>query len=177
MMVCFSGDNNPLLVTSICGTLLCFNISLVNDKELVTNTFSRSVIVGLPPCRFISKSVHINVTTGDNPGPLQENFTMIACRFPRDLISIVSSQGGSQQTNHVGVRLTDLNPGTDYNVQFTIDTESSNKLPFRSLNPQDYRNIDVNFRRTGAMVVITVLLVVAMALLIVFLIIALVIKK
>ncbi|XP_060702959.1 uroplakin-2 [Hemiscyllium ocellatum] len=153
-----------------------FNISLANQANngIVGGVRSLSAIVNLPPCMFSNQQVMVNVTDATGgPGPGQKNFVNPICRFKRGLISIVSDANDVRQTLNLGYQLTNLRPGTEYNVVYRIGNEESNPLSVTTISPMDFNNIDVGFSgRSGAMVVITVLLSVAIAVLIILLIVS-----
>ncbi|XP_059495002.1 uroplakin-2-like [Stegostoma tigrinum] len=158
-----------------------FNISLVNeaDSGIVRSIRSTSAIVALPACRFSRQRVTVNVTNSTGgPGPEQESFVRPICRFRRGLVSIVSTINGARQTFDLGYRLKNLKADTEYRVVYQIDGEESNPLSFRTTSPTDLNDIDAGFSgRSGAMVVITVLLVIAMAMLIVLLIVSIMVRS
>ncbi|XP_048449664.1 uroplakin-2-like [Rhincodon typus] len=158
-----------------------FNISLVNeaDNGIVGNIRSMSAIVALPLCRFSSQRVMVNVTNSTGgPGPEQESFVRPICRFRRGLVSVVSNVNGIRQTFDLGYRLKNLKPNTEYKVVYHIDGEESNPLSIRTTSPMDFNDIDVGFSgRSGAMVVITVLLSIAMAVLIILLIVSIIVRS
>uniref|UniRef100_UPI00398F5E6D uroplakin-2 n=1 Tax=Pristiophorus japonicus TaxID=55135 RepID=UPI00398F5E6D len=134
-----------------------------------------SAITSLPPCSFSSKTVRVTVTNSSSgAGPAQPNFIMPICRFKRGLVSLESNNDGAVQTVNVGYRVTGLNPGTNYNVTYHIENKKSYPLSITTTSPMNYQNIDVGFvGRSGAMIVITVLLVIAMVLLIILFIVSL----
>ncbi|XP_067826950.1 LOW QUALITY PROTEIN: uroplakin-2 [Heptranchias perlo] len=158
-----------------------FNISLVDvtTSGIVANIRSMSAIVTLPPCSFGTKDVTVNVTNSSGgTGPAQPPFVRPICRFKRGLISLTSNIAGISQTMNLGYRIKWLTPDTEYSVVYDVDGQKSYPLLIRTTLPADYRTIDDSFRgRSGAMVVITVLLVLAMVLLLILLIVTLIIKK
>ncbi|XP_067910475.1 uroplakin-2 [Heterodontus francisci] len=158
-----------------------FNISLANEAStgIVGNIRSMSAVISLPPCSFSSKTVSVTVTNSTGgPGPVQPSFEMPFCRFRRGLVSIVSNTDGVSQTLNLGYRVKNLAPNTEYNVVYQIGSEMSNSLLIKTILPVDYTSINEGFTgRSGAMIVITVILVIAMVLLIVLLIVSMVIRS
>ncbi|XP_078415220.1 uroplakin-2 [Cetorhinus maximus] len=167
-----------LALASIAGA---FNITLVNESSsgIVGSVRSMSAITSLPPCIFSGQDVTVEVTNGTGgPGPEQLRFTMPICRFRRGLVSLVSSINGISQTLNLGYRIKNLQPGTNYTVVYRVGDQMSNFLSITTTSPTNFRNIDDGFTgRSGAMVVITVLLVIAMALLIILLIVSVVVRS
>ncbi|XP_078282956.1 uroplakin-2 [Rhinoraja longicauda] len=167
-----------LALASICWAQ-DFMISLVNETEtqVIANRRSMSAIISLPPCNFSSMTVKVTVTNSTGQGPTQPNFEMPVCRIRRDLVSLMSAPDGISQTNNVGYQVTMLKQNMVYNVSYSIGSKRSNQLQFMTISPVDYMSIDTSFGRSGAMVVITVLLVIAMVALIITFIVVLVLYK
>ncbi|XP_069750790.1 uroplakin-2 [Narcine bancroftii] len=168
-----------LALVSITGAA-DFTISLVDEAQsrILGNIRAESAIVTLPPCNFADKSVSVMVTnmTGQ-PGPVQPNFTMPFCRFKRGLVNIVSNTDGFQRSFLMGFRVKGLEENSEYNITSYVENKKSNTLTIKTIMPTNYQNINTSFGRSGAMIVITVLLVIAMAILIVLFIVALFIRK
>ncbi|GCC16855.1 hypothetical protein chiPu_0021444, partial [Chiloscyllium punctatum] len=166
----------PLRLNRLDTPIAAFNISLANkaDNGIVGSVRSMSAIVNLPQCRFSNQEVMVNVTNNTGgPGPEQKSFDNPICRFKRGLISIVSNANDVRQTLNLGYKLTNLQPNTEYDVVYRIGSEESNPLRIMTSSPMDFNNIDVGFSgRSGAMVVITVLLSIAMVVLIIILIVS-----
>ncbi|XP_041030440.1 uroplakin-2-like [Carcharodon carcharias] len=170
-----------LILLALASIVGAFNITLVNESSsgIVGSVRSMSAIMSLPPCKFSRQDVTVSVTNSTGgPGPEQPSFKMPICRFKRELVSLVSNINGISQTLNLGYRIKNLKPNTGYNVVYHVGDQMSNSLSIITTSPIDFRNIDDGFTgRTGAMVVITVLLVIAMALLIILLIVSVVVRS
>ncbi|XP_051895955.1 uroplakin-2-like [Pristis pectinata] len=168
-----------LALASITGAA-DFNISLVDETAsgIVASIRSTSAFITLPPCNLAGTTVMVNVTNmAGSPGISQSSFAMPFCRFKRGLISLMSNADGFSQTLNVGYQVKGLTANTKYNVSYHVGSQVSNLLEIKTTTAMNYQNIDTGFGRSGAMVVITVLLVVAMAVLIVCFIVAVVLGK
>ncbi|XP_032905479.1 uroplakin-2 [Amblyraja radiata] len=156
-----------------------FTISLAIEStgQVVGSLRSMSAIVTLPPCNLAGDIVSVNVANSTGQGPAQPDFERPVCRSRRDLINLVSNVDGFSQTLNLGYKVEMLNPGTMYNVSFRAGTRNSNVLGITTISPTDYTTVDTGFGRSGAMVVITVILVIAMVALIIAFIVVLVLSK
>ncbi|XP_062894344.1 uroplakin-2-like [Mobula hypostoma] len=168
-----------LVLVSLTGAA-GLTISLVdeNTSGIVQNIRSMSAIFDLPSCSQAQQTIMvkvINVTTGQEVQ--QPNFTVPFCRFKRALISLDSNSEGIQRTLNLGYQVTGLEENTKYNVSYIVANHESNRLEINTIKPMNYKDIDTGFGRSGAMVVITVLLVIAMAVLIILFIVAVIIRK
>lgn len=159
-----------------------FTISLANDNmgEVVASRRSMSAIITMDPnsCNLAGETVIVTVNNTSNGQVIaQPNFVRPVCRNRRDLISLVSNADGTPQTLNLGYMLEMLQPSTTYNVYLRAGTIRSNMLGVTTISPVDYRTIDLGFGRSGAMVVITVILSIAMLALIIAFIVVLVLSK
>ncbi|XP_072886004.1 uroplakin-2 [Hemitrygon akajei] len=154
-------------------------ISLVDESTngIVQSVRSMSVILSLPSCKFAGETVMVKVTNITGQDIQQPNFTMPVCRFRRELIALEANIDGYQRMFNLGYQVTGLEENTKYNVSYEIGNKKSNQLEISTIMPINYKDIDTGFGRSGAMVVITVLLVIAMAVLISLFIVAVIIRK
>ncbi|XP_030076510.1 uroplakin-2 [Microcaecilia unicolor] len=153
-----------------------FNVSLASN--LVTSIFSKSVVVTLPSCEYIGKKASLTATPSANADRAQTStFDVPACRLRRDVINVVDSGSSFTVTKNIGYQITNLSPNTSYSITYKVDNASSNNLHATTLNPTSYQSINTSMARSGGMVVITVLLSIAMAVLTVGLIVTLVMNK
>nr|XP_033773308.1 uroplakin-2 [Geotrypetes seraphini] len=153
-----------------------FNVSLASN--LVAPIFSRSIVVTLPSCGYVGKKATLTATPSADAGSAQTStFDVPACRFRRDVISVVDSSSSFTVTKNIGYQINNLSSNTPYSISYKVDTASSNILNATTLNPTPYQDINMSMARSGGMIVITVILSVAMAILIVGLILTSVMGK
>ncbi|XP_018610831.2 uroplakin-2 [Scleropages formosus] len=148
-----------------------FQLSALSSSDgVVTSSFSDSVLLSLPPCRLSGNGVTLqyeNMATNVNTTSTNI-FTVPACITRRDVISVADSTSQFSSSRILGFQVTGLTNGTHYRFQYTVGQETSNVLDISTISAAPYESIDDGLpARSGAMVVITVLLAVAMFLLIV----------
>ncbi|KAJ8388338.1 hypothetical protein AAFF_G00134920 [Aldrovandia affinis] len=152
-----------------------FELKLLSD-EVISSTFERSVILGLPPCTLAGRSVDLEYNnTGTNEKTILRNiFPVPLCRSKRGLISFPEQNAHFTLKRDLGYQVMNLANGTEYSFQYIVDTERSKALLATTRAAPSYTQIDDGLpARSGAMVVITVILSVAMFILLVALIITL----
>ncbi|XP_064207019.1 uroplakin-2-like [Anguilla rostrata] len=145
-----------------------FQLKLLGPSDgVVTSVFSDSLIVSLPPCSLAGKNVDLwykNIATSKN-NTLKNIFTVPKCISKRDLVQINKVQG---------YQVTNLMTGTQYSLQYILDTDKSIVITANTTAVTSYSTINDGLPgRSAAMIVITVLLSVAMFILIVALIVSL----
>ncbi|KAM4015220.1 uroplakin-2 [Anomaloglossus baeobatrachus] len=159
------------------STLLLISSSYGQDNTtlatgIVDNPLGYTAIIALPSaCKYSLQSATLNI--GGNATQATP-FTMPQCRLRRDLIIVNDSQNGNVATVNVGYQVVGLQPNLTYTAWYTINGADFNKVTFATKTvllapPSD-------FRRSGGMVVITVILSIAMFLLVVGLIVVLVLS-
>ncbi|XP_059812934.1 uroplakin-2 [Hypanus sabinus] len=154
-------------------------ISLADESMngIVQSVRSMSVILRLPPCGLAGETIAVKVTNITGQEIQQPNFTMPVCRFRRELIALEANIDGFQRMFNLGYQVTGLKENTKYNMSYEVGNRKSNQLEISTIMPINYKDIDTGFGRSGAMVVITVLLAIAMAVLIGLFIVAVIIRK
>ncbi|KAG9467571.1 uroplakin-2 [Eleutherodactylus coqui] len=162
----------PLTLT----TLLLLIATTYGDNTtlsagLVTNPYATSVILDVPPCKYSGKNATLHINGPNNETRLLAPFTVPQCRLKRDLIIVGNSQDGNVDTINVGYQVPGLSPSTKYTAWYEIDGTAFKSTQFTTETVSAAP--PVTFRRSGGMVVITVLLAIAMVLLLVGLIVVL----
>ncbi|XP_006642299.1 uroplakin-2 [Lepisosteus oculatus] len=155
-----------------------FTVNVLGESDgLVTGQLSDSVILSLPPCSLAGNTVNMVYQQGgtQNKVNLTGIFKVPVCRFKRDLITVIANSGQFTVTRNIGYQVKNLSPATNYTFQYFVGSEKSNAVQAATRTVSNYQDIDDGLpARSGAMVVITVLLSVAMFILIVGLIVTLV---
>ncbi|XP_040281262.1 uroplakin-2 isoform X2 [Bufo bufo] len=152
-----------LLISTSNGLIVTVNTSITNSTF---NPLVYSAIIDLPPCQFSNQNAMVTVKIQNN-GTTSKNFTVPQCRPKRDLIVVSDSTNGNVPTVNVGYQITNLSSNTQYSVWYEIGGTRFDPIYFTT-KPL-FVDSDV-FRRSGGMVVITVLLSIAMFLLVIGLI-------
>ncbi|XP_029429558.1 uroplakin-2 [Rhinatrema bivittatum] len=164
----------PVLLLPASSNAQNFIIALA--PNLVTSIFSKSAVFTLPPCNFVGTQATLKATAPQNSAASQSGtFSVPPCRSRRDVVTVADSSSNSFTIiKNIGYQITGLSPNTNYSFMYTVNTisgtASSNTLSSATLNPTPYQKISDSMARSGGMVVITVLLSIAMAILIVGLI-------
>ncbi|XP_073418492.1 uroplakin-2 [Dendrobates tinctorius] len=159
------------------STLLLITSSYGQDNTtlatgLVANPLGYTAVIAFPSaCKYSLKTATLNI--GGNATQAL-SVPVPQCRLRRDVIVVNDSQNGDAATINVGYQVVSLTPNQTYTASYTIDGVPFNKVTFATktvlLGPPSV------FRRSGGMVVITVLLCIAMFLLVVGLIVVLVLS-
>ncbi|XP_075695035.1 uroplakin-2 [Rhinoderma darwinii] len=137
---------------------------------LVDNPFGQSVLIAMPAtCEFSGKTATLKIK---GPGTQALLFTVPQCRLKRDLVVVNDTQNGNVETISVGYEVQGLVQNTNYSAWYEIDGTIFNTANFTTKNV--LAEPPAVFRRSGGMVVITVILSIAMFLLLVGLIVVLV---
>ncbi|KAG7483530.1 hypothetical protein MATL_G00039380 [Megalops atlanticus] len=154
-----------------------FTVSLLTGSDgVITSTFTDSVFLSLPPCSLAGQSVNLqyNNTATKEIKTLRDIFKVPLCRFRRALAVVTETNGHFIITKELGYQVKDLTNGTQYSLQYIVGAERSNVLEATTKTASDYAQLDEGLpAHSGAMVVITVLLSVAMFLLVLGLIVTL----
>ncbi|XP_036845734.1 uroplakin-2 isoform X2 [Oncorhynchus mykiss] len=109
--------------------------------------------------------------TLSNAETLVNIFKVLPCRFRRDIISNIENNGQFTTSRNLGYQVTNLTTGSTYRLQYVVGAEKSNILEVSTRQVKDPNQIDSGLpARSGAMVVITVILSVSMFILLVALI-------
>ncbi|XP_073513952.1 uroplakin-2 [Phyllobates terribilis] len=159
------------------STLLLISSSSGQDNTtlatgLVDNPLGYSAVIAFPSaCKYSLKTATLNI--GGNITQVL-SVPVPQCRLRRDLIVVNDSQNGNIQTVNVGYQVVSLTPNQTYTAWYTIDGTDFNKITFATKTV--LQGPSTEFRRSGGMVVITVLLSIAMFLLVVGLIVVLVLS-
>ncbi|XP_043096794.1 uroplakin-2 [Puntigrus tetrazona] len=153
-----------LAVLFILGTLFPLNFAEISIKLLDTNdgvfsgAFPNSFLLSLPDCGvYANRSATLLYAEAPSSQSQNQSFVVPSCN-PKQL----------------GLLLEDLKQGTEYTMWYQIANETSSKLTGKTISVVDYQQIDSGLKaRSGAMVVITVILSLAMVMLLVGLFISL----
>ncbi|XP_048839100.1 uroplakin-2 [Brienomyrus brachyistius] len=147
-----------------------FPLQLVNASSVVTAAFTDSVLLIVPPCTFAEQMASLtyqNTATKETVN-LQNVFAVPSCRKRRDLVVVSQSNGQSISSQYLGYQVNNLVNGTQYSFQYTVGSNTSDVLLASTVQAAPYSTIyDGLPARSGAMVVITVILVITIFLLIV----------
>ncbi|XP_069470503.1 uroplakin-2 [Ambystoma mexicanum] len=144
--------------------------------DLPINPLQTLAIVAFPPCWVGVSQSNANlilVSKNSSGSSITNNQTVPVppCRLRRDAVfSSDSSSGGTVITN-IGFRVTNLTANTTYTASYQSNGVTIG-LPtnFTTVQPTNYTAMPEVFARSGGMVVITVLLSIAMAILVIALI-------
>ncbi|CDQ73204.1 unnamed protein product [Oncorhynchus mykiss] len=151
-----------------------FQVSLLKESDgVVTGRFADSLLLSLPPCALATQSVTLeyNNTDTNESKTLVNIFKVLPCRFRRDIISNIENNGQFTTSRNLGYQVTNLTTGSTYRLQYVVGAEKSNILEVSTRQVKDPNQIDSGLpARSGAMVVITVILSVSMFILLVALI-------
>ncbi|XP_076130065.1 uroplakin-2 [Alosa pseudoharengus] len=169
-----------LTILLFVGTLLMhanadFDTDVLNEKHgVVSGILSDSVLLRLPPCSFQGQNVSLQYTINNtvDTWTLKNIFTVPPCE------KTTGTEGNSLVTRRIGYKVSDLASGTTYRFQFQIGSNKSNTVLATTKAGQHYSGIDTGLpARSGAMVVITVILSVAMFILMVALTVTIVLSN
>uniref|UniRef100_A0A8C7HQY1 Uroplakin-2 n=1 Tax=Oncorhynchus kisutch TaxID=8019 RepID=A0A8C7HQY1_ONCKI len=153
-----------------------FQVSLLKESDgVVTGRFADSLLLSLPPCAFATQSVTLeyNNTDTNESKTLVNIFKVLPCRFRRDIISTIENNGQFTTSRNLGYQVTNLTTGSTYRFLTPVASKQNLKHSFCMLfiSVKDPNQIDSGLpARSGAMVVITVILSVSMFILLVALI-------
>ncbi|KAG9282018.1 uroplakin-2 [Astyanax mexicanus] len=151
----------PLIYADFSATMLTV------DDGVITGRFSDSVLLSLPPCdQYAGKSVdleYLNVNTNQTT-TLKSIFTVANCS------SGINTVGSTAISRNIGYQLKNLSNGTEYRIHYQIGSNKSVPIMATTRSVPDFGN-DLSLpARSGAMVVITVILSLAMFFLLICLI-------
>lgn len=162
-----------LLAFSAFLLLISFSYGADNttlSTGIVENPLGNSVLIAIPTsCAYSGQNATLYVT-----GPVNQSLslTMPQCRLKRDLIVVNNPQNGNSPNINVGYQVLGLNQSTTYTAWYNVGGTDLNPVVFTTKTVAQAP--PTTFRRSGGMVVITVLLSIAMFLLVPGLIVALV---
>ncbi|XP_023672090.1 uroplakin-2 [Paramormyrops kingsleyae] len=142
-----------------------FPLQLLDSSSVVTATFTDSVLLNVPPCSLAGQKVSLTYQNMANKSTvtLQNVFAVPSCRNRRDLLDVTQSNG-----QNLGYQVTNLVSGTQYSFQYNVGSNMSDSLQASTAQAVPYSTIyDGLPARSGAMVVVTVILVILVFLLIV----------
>ncbi|KAM3923077.1 uroplakin-2 [Leptodactylus fuscus] len=150
---------------TLSAVLLLFSSSYGADTTLATgivqNPLAYSAIIALPTeCNYTQTTGFLYI---NGPTTQTLSITVPQCRLKRELVVISDPLNGNTDTVNVGYRVTGLTPNTNYIAYYSINGTTFTPLNFTTQNALS--DPDTVFRRSGGMVVITVLLSIAMFLL------------
>ncbi|KAL4608645.1 uroplakin-2 [Arapaima gigas] len=149
--------------------------ALTSSDGVLSSSYSDSVLLSSPPCRLGGNRVTLqfqNMATNMNT-TMNNIFLVPACRTRRDTI-LIPNNAGQSASSFLGYQVNGLTNGTMYRFQYTVGQEKSNVLDISTLSVSPYTSIyDGLPARSGAMVVITVILSITMFLLVVGLVVTL----
>ncbi|XP_066516103.1 uroplakin-2 [Hoplias malabaricus] len=142
---------------------------LTSNDGVMTGQFLDSLLLSLPPCELEGQSVdleYLNVNTNENK-TLTSIFTVPSC-------TNVNTIGSTAFGRNIGYQLMNLSNGTAYRLHYKVGNVSSVTIFGTTITASDYNGINDGLpARSGAMVVITVILSVTMLLLLICLILSL----
>ncbi|XP_063060038.1 uroplakin-2 [Engraulis encrasicolus] len=144
------------------------------EEHVVSGELPDSLLLTLPPCEMAGKSVNltykINSTNDENT--LVDIFTVPACDDNE------TKEGASLVSRNVGYKVSNLQTGAHYILQYHVDGQKSNEVMASTRAAMNYEDIDTGLpARSGAMVVITVILSVAMFILMIGITVTLVVSN
>ncbi|XP_072549980.1 uroplakin-2 [Salminus brasiliensis] len=144
------------------------------EDGVMTGRFSDSLLLSLPPCQFAGQTVdleYLNANTNETK-TLTNIFTVASC-------STHSNKAGSTAlSRNIGYQLMNLANGTEYKIHYKIGSEISNYMMATTRSVPDYNGINEGLSaRSGAMVVITVILSLAMFFLLICLVLSTVLSS
>ncbi|XP_036436794.1 uroplakin-2 [Colossoma macropomum] len=139
---------------------------LTVEDGVLTGRFPDSLLLSLPPCNYSGQSVdleYLNANTNENK--ILSNIFTINCT------NGVYTAGSATLSRNIGYQVTNLTNGTEYKLRYKIGTTNSSYILATTRTVSDYNVIDEGLpARSGAMVVITVILSLAMFFLLICLI-------
>uniref|UniRef100_A0A4W5M984 Uroplakin 2 n=1 Tax=Hucho hucho TaxID=62062 RepID=A0A4W5M984_9TELE len=150
-----------------------FQVSLLKESDgVVTGRFADSLLLSLPPCDLATQSVTLEYNNTDvSVKTLVNIFKVLPCQLRRDIISTIENNAQFTTSRNLGYQVTNLTTGSTYRLQYVVGAEKSNILEVSTRQVKDHNQIDSGLpARSGAMVVITVILSVSMLILLVALI-------
>ncbi|XP_062391530.1 uroplakin-2 [Sardina pilchardus] len=145
---------------------------LKEEDGVVSGVLTDSVLLRLPPCSLQGQNVSLKYTINNtmDSWTLENIFKVPSCETTTDAGSLVSRR--------IGYKVSGLASGTTYSFQFQIGSNQSNIVLATTKAGQDYGEIDIGLpARSGAMIVITVILSVAMFILMVALTVTIVLSN
>ncbi|KAL2095089.1 hypothetical protein ACEWY4_009808 [Coilia grayii] len=162
-----------LVFTGALLTFTCadFNVRILDDKDVVVSgMLPDSLLLSLPPCSLEGQNadlIYSTNTTSDKT--LRSVFTVPTC--------VTSGrEEGTLVSRKIAYKVSNLAAGAHYRLQYQVGTQKSNVVTASTRAAKDYNDIDTGLpARSGAMVVITVILSVAMFVLMVAITVTLVI--
>lgn len=146
-----------------------FNTTMTQNGLYIIN-FTTFAIVNFPPCEYSGQQANLKISPTTSEKVVTLNVTVPQCRVRRDSgpVFLSDSNTGSTVTRNLGVRVEGLLPNTNYIASYNIGNigVTGANVNFTTGKYQNYTDILDTVQRSGGMVVITVLLSIAMALLI-----------
>ncbi|KAL7834497.1 hypothetical protein SRHO_G00287440 [Serrasalmus rhombeus] len=143
---------------------------LTTEDGVLTGRFPDSLLLSLPPCNYSGQSVdleYLNVNTNE--------YKTLTNIFTVNCTNGISTAGSAALSRNLGYQVTNLTNGTEYKFRYKIGATNSSYVLATTRRVFDYNGIDEGLpARSGAMVVITVILSLAMFFLLICLILSMV---
>ncbi|XP_069080896.1 uroplakin-2 [Pleurodeles waltl] len=142
----------------------------ITETGLYTKEFGTFAIVNFPPCQYSGQTAVLKINSSLTRKEFTIYTTVPQCRTRRDAGAVILSDSttGNIVTRNIGVRVENLKSNNTYRASYSIPESGATSpyITFMTRNVQNFTDIPDTMRRSGGMVVITVLLSIAMAILI-----------